>query len=625
MSLYIYYCDIDKAKSKIYCPIESCIVLALLKYTKSFDKVKLTFVKQCKSCPSIAVDIQDIMEYSVTEALEVPVKYCQLPVYYDNNFYCVAGLCSVLRQIIQADDNFTQMLGFRQNCLSGCAEQSSWTKFCEVDSMECVEHFLIGNNKWIPHIQHLELKLKQPLKIHNKGTPKSSKEDVTRYVESTQFSLSDFILVLCVHFVFINTSDVLFSNLPHVKKWYTAITSDSALFTITSMFSISISSEQKKQSILSMQDLSCQVKPQVMSKSQKARKFSARAEDAQHFVNTITPRIKQHGFGYGHAMQIDLEDIPYFALPEAGDLPQERNERKCQQLVSMTKAVIQICSPNDVIVDFCSGGGHLGLLIAHLVPQCRVVLLDNKLQSLSRAQHRAKELSLTNLYIVQSNVDYFIGDFDIGICLHACGVASDLVMQKCVLYNASMVVSPCCYGKIQTCHTCHYPRSAWLQSLGITPQDHHLMSHCADRLSPEWMNWIDADRLEWARENGYHVFLGKLEPVTCTPKNNMLVASKTKELLSEENTNLLLGESKNLLQETSKNSIPKERSSPNEEESTNLLSGKIKNLILEESRNLIPKENSPSNNSIHGETCASKHCLPEESKNLVPDEVHSSL
>ncbi|KAL1465209.1 hypothetical protein WDU94_004797 [Cyamophila willieti] len=555
MTLYIYYCDIDKPMNKIYCSIESCTVLTLLKYTKSLDRVKLTFVKQVKSCPSIPVDIQNI-EYSITDKLEVPIKYCQLPVYYDNQFYCVAGLCSVLRQIIQANDNFIQMLGFRQNCLSACAEQSSWTKFCEVDSIDCVEHFLSGNNKWVSHIQHLELKLKQPLKTHNKGTPKSSnKEDETRYVDSEQFSLSDFILVLCVHLIFIHTSNELFFKLPHVKKWYDVIMSDPSMSAVTAMFSTSISSEQLKLSTLSIDELSYQSNSQLMSKSQKARKFSARAEDAQHFVNTITPRIKQQGFGYGHEVQIDLDQIPYNALPEAGDLPQERNERKCQQLVSMTKAVIQICTPNDVIVDFCSGGGHLGLLIAHLVPQCRVILLDNKLQSLARAQHRARELGLTNLFIVQSNVDYFIGDFDIGICLHACGVASDLVMQKCVRYNASMVVSPCCYGKIQTCHTSHYPRSAWLESLGITSQDHHLMSHCADRLSPEWMNWIDADRLEWARENGYHVFLGKLEPVTCTPKNNMLVASKTKKLLSKESKILLPDESKNLVPEETRVSL----------------------------------------------------------------------
>jgi hypothetical protein len=79
-----------------------------------------------------------------------------------------------------------------------------------------------------------------------------------------------------------------------------------------------------------------------------------------------------------------------------------------------------------------------------------------------------------------------------------------------------------------------YPRSQWLQQLNITSQDHHLMSHCADRQSPDWMDWIDADRLEWAQENGYHIFLGKLTPLECTPKNNMLVASKWKKLLPEE-------------------------------------------------------------------------------------------
>ena len=38
-------------------------------------------------------------------------------------------------------------------------------------------------------------------------------------------------------------------------------------------------------------------------------------------------------------------------------------ERKIQQLDGMAAAVIDSCSLGDVIVDFCSGGGHLGIVV----------------------------------------------------------------------------------------------------------------------------------------------------------------------------------------------------------------------------------------------------------------------
>ena len=49
--------------------------------------------------------------------------------------------------------------------------------------------------------------------------------------------------------------------------------------------------------------------------------------------------------------------------------------------VHLIKTVVR---PGDVIVDFGSGGGHLGLAVAHALPECRVVLMDRNLMSLAR-------------------------------------------------------------------------------------------------------------------------------------------------------------------------------------------------------------------------------------------------
>lgn len=72
------------------------------------------------------------------------------------------------------------------------------------------------------------------------------------------------------------------------------------------------------------------------------------------------------------------------------------------------------------------------------------------------------------IYLFQCNLDYFIGRFDIGVCLHACGVATDLVLQCCLDKNASFVICPCCYGNIQNTHTVTYPRSNVFREFGLT-------------------------------------------------------------------------------------------------------------------------------------------------------------
>ena len=51
--------------------------------------------------------------------------------------------------------------------------------------------------------------------------------------------------------------------------------------------------------------------------------------------------------------------------------------------------------------------------------------------------------------------------------LHACGVATDLVIQKCIENKASFVSCPCCYGSVQENHMVSYPRSQIFKEVPI--------------------------------------------------------------------------------------------------------------------------------------------------------------
>lgn len=55
----------------------------------------------------------------------------------------------------------------------------------------------------------------------------------------------------------------------------------------------------------------------------------------------------------------------------------------------------------EVLVDFCAGGGHLGLLIAYLNPEIAVCLIENKEESLDNAIKKVHDLDLHNVTLYQ--------------------------------------------------------------------------------------------------------------------------------------------------------------------------------------------------------------------------------
>ena len=108
-------------------------------------------------------------------------------------------------------------------------------------------------------------------------------------------------------------------------------------------------------------------------------------------------------------LKINWTSLPELVHPLGGELPPERLEKKCQQLENLASAVNTIYSPGDVIVDFCSGGGHLAILLAYLFPDATVYLVENKEESLKRAIKRVEALELKNCRFFQGNMDYFKG------------------------------------------------------------------------------------------------------------------------------------------------------------------------------------------------------------------------
>ncbi|CAM9148013.1 unnamed protein product [Ectocarpus fasciculatus] len=219
------------------------------------------------------------------------------------------------------------------------------------------------------------------------------------------------------------------------------------------------------------------------------------------------------------------------------DLPKGREKRKREQIMSLVEAAEALLPHGGLAVEFCCGGGYVGIPLAVKRPDAMVILTDMNSVSLSFAKIRVKRLGLENVGRSSLNVPLSERPFDVGIALHACGGASDTVLKICRDANASFVVSPCCYGFIKHAvlagpeFMAMSPgwKSLWFAQLCSqadrtfwTHDDRSVRHNTSGRLA---MKVIDSDRLLKARENGFLVEAKFMSPFNASPKNHILVGA----------------------------------------------------------------------------------------------------
>eukprot|EP00163_Fabomonas_tropica_P003370 TRINITY_DN12876_c0_g1_i1.p1 TRINITY_DN12876_c0_g1~~TRINITY_DN12876_c0_g1_i1.p1 ORF type:complete len:498 (+),score=48.90 TRINITY_DN12876_c0_g1_i1:175-1668(+) len=279
--------------------------------------------------------------------------------------------------------------------------------------------------------------------------------------------------------------------------------------------------------------------------------------------------------------QWDWNTVPP-ALNPASFMNDARARRKKLQLVNLIAVARQVgftgidpspalYVPNNtsceqgrrpVIVDFCSGSGHAGLMFAIAYPHCDIVLVECNYHAILSAEKRIKESGLTNVSVFHGNMDDYNEPFDLGVALHACGPLTDRAFDKCIQHRAMFLAAPCCLGKVhnqpeivslgsrfkykdleekvdrlQKNEVIHYPRSAFFKSV-LDETEYCEMAQTADY--GEWdMNnsegsnaknsrackaVVEYDRVVFAREQGFESFLTKMTPRDCTPKHDIIVA-----------------------------------------------------------------------------------------------------
>ncbi|GMF38924.1 unnamed protein product [Phytophthora fragariaefolia] len=152
------------------------------------------------------------------------------------------------------------------------------------------------------------------------------------------------------------------------------------------------------------------------------------------------------------------------------------------------------------------------------------------------AKERIAAAQLTNVEIFCGFIDDYSKPFDVGIALHACGEATDMVMQKCLAERAAYVLAPCCVGKIKLSELA-YPRSATL-AVVLSRTEYEVLAKAADfghsssaavahtdinRRRRRCKTLLESDRNMRAEEAEYDTFMFVMHPPTATPKNDVLV------------------------------------------------------------------------------------------------------
>jgi len=270
------------------------------------------------------------------------------------------------------------------------------------------------------------------------------------------------------------------------------------------------------------------------------------------------------------------DGLPHESAPPAG-VKGQRKKLQLQSLMQCIVAMVPVDPGSIKIVDFGGGSGHLSIPLALLLPQCEVIVVDLKASSLSLVHEKAAKntnpeasddvfsypegvdvtqhdhtkrscAGIPNLYTYHGSIESYEDKFDLGVALHACGEASDLVLRACGKAMAAVVMAPCCVGKLNRSKlnpyiyhatgsnnpTVTYPQSNAFGNL--TEADWNALAKAADY--SDWVEMrlprnatrrtakalLETDRLLFLSEKfGYQTALTRMDPWEASPKHDVLL------------------------------------------------------------------------------------------------------
>lgn len=364
---------------------ESYISIFLWKTLEAQEEIRIKLVKSNYGISTVVPINFDNIKHKICDG-KVNGK---LPMLELNGCHVIIGLCSVLRgvcRLMKPGLLATQLLGFKENCLMSPSEVSNWTNFCEREMVKCVEHLneSSGEIQFPVEMIKFETDLANPVRVHNiykvardKSNDKSirsgSKVNLEhKYCHGDEVNLSDFMLYSIYKLIFsmVNAQDVV-DIVPLTLKWFKNMENETFNDTYDSLKRGTLESKVASSLIFSGEI------PQVnkdgkyfslLKRELSGYKNKTRRSDFtdQSELDVVLKKITQLkvkiSSSPGDENQSAINDDYVQELLECGELPIKRLQRKKSQLKSLANEVLKIAQRNDVIVDFCSGTGHLGNL-----------------------------------------------------------------------------------------------------------------------------------------------------------------------------------------------------------------------------------------------------------------------
>jgi hypothetical protein len=179
--------------------------------------------------------------------------------------------------------------------------------------------------------------------------------------------------------------------------------------------------------------------------------------------------------------------------------------------------------PNDKtleIVDFCSGKSYLTFIVSYffthiLKRKVNIVGIDSKTDVIENCQLIARDAACDNIKLIADDINNFNPNtnIDIALSLHACDVATDIVLKKAVSVGASLILSvPCCHKEVAK--QIKNEQMDFMLKYGIIRERFSALL-------------TDALRANWLETKGYKVDIIEFVDYSNSPKNIMLRAVRT--------------------------------------------------------------------------------------------------
>lgn len=173
----------DVNDNKVDVTIETYVTLFVYRFIRCDKNISIYLVQSVPKDNStkITVDVGSI-QFSVVDSNDSDFRnetaaLVKFPVIV-NDKCVIAGLCAVCRGLVKlVNDNETnKLLGFKEGCLQAPSETSSWTKFCEIDIINCTDAVMKLNKKHFDDKNSFQLfdefgkfenHLALPVRVHN--------------------------------------------------------------------------------------------------------------------------------------------------------------------------------------------------------------------------------------------------------------------------------------------------------------------------------------------------------------------------------------------------------------------------------------------------------------------------